>query len=80
MTDKHILYSAEFSLDTGEIRSYLRYKRIPFDEVLFSLKVYRNIIVPNTGARFVPIVQTPDSRFLQDTSHIIEMLEKTFPE
>lgn len=80
MTDRHILYGAEFSLYTGKVRSYLRYKRIPFDEVLSSLKVYRNIIVPNTGVRFVPVVQTPDGRFLQDTSHIIDTLETIFPE
>jgi glutathione S-transferase len=80
MTDRHILYGAEFSLYTGKVRSYLRYKRIPFDEVLSSLKVYRNVIVPNTGVRFVPVVQTPDGSFLQDTSHIIDTLETTFPE
>jgi hypothetical protein len=49
MTDKHILYATEFSLYSGKIRSYLRYKRILFDEVLSSLKVYRNIIIPETG-------------------------------
>jgi len=80
MTDRHILYGTEFSLYTGKVRSYLRYKRIPFDAVLSSLKVYRNIIVPNTGVRFVPVVQTPDGRFLQDTSHIIDTLEATFAE
>jgi glutathione S-transferase len=80
MTNKHILYGAEFSLYTGKIRSYLRYKRIPFDEVLSSLQVYKNIIVPNTGVRFVPVVKTPDGTFLQDTSHIIDTLETAFAE
>lgn len=80
MTDRHILYGAEFSLYTGKVRSYLRYKRIPFDAVLSSLKVYRKIIIPNTGVRFVPVVKTPDGRFLQDTSHIIDTLENAFPE
>lgn len=78
MTDKHILYATEFSLYSGKARSYLRYKRIPFDEVLSSLSVYRDTIVPMTGVRFIPVVKTPDDRFLQDTSHIIDSLETTF--
>lgn len=78
--NKHILYAAEFSLYSGKARSYLRYKRIPFVEVLSSLKVYRKTIVPKTGVRFVPVVETPDGQFLQDTSHIIDTLETAFPE
>ncbi len=80
MTAKHTLYGAEFSLYTGKVRSYLRHKRIPYNEVLSSLKVYRGIIVPETGVRFVPVVRTPDGQFLQDTSHIIDTLEKAFPD
>ncbi len=45
MTDKHILYGTEFSLYSGKARSYLRHKRIPFDEVLSSLSVYRETII-----------------------------------
>jgi glutathione S-transferase len=80
MTDKHILYASEFSLYSGKARSYLRYKRIPFDEVLSSLSVYRNTIIPRTGVRFIPVVKTPDDRYLQDTSHIIDTLETGFPQ
>jgi glutathione S-transferase len=80
MTDKHILYAAEFSLYSGKARSYLRYKRIPFDEVLSSLSVYKNTIVPKTGVRFIPVVRTPDNRYLQDTSHISDTLETDFPQ
>ena len=72
MTQKHILYGSEFSLYSGKARSYLRYKRIPFDEVLSSLSVYRDTIVPMTGVRFIPVVKTLDDRYLQDTSHIID--------
>jgi len=80
MTDKHILYGAEFSLYSGKARCYLRYKQIPFDEVLSSLGVYKETIIPNTGVRFIPVVKTPAGRYLQDTSHIIDSLEKSFPE
>ena len=80
MTDKHILYGTEFSLYSGKARCYLRYKRIPFDEVLSSLDVYRDTIIPKTGVRFIPVVKTPDGRYLQDTSNIIDSLEQSFPE
>ena len=80
MTDKHVLYGAEFSLYSGKARSYLRYKRIPFDEVLSSLKVYKKIIIPNTGVRFIPVVRTPSGEYLQDTSNIIDTLETVFAE
>ena len=79
MTDKHILYGAEFSLYSGKARCYLRYKKIPFDEVLSSLSVYKETIIPNTGVRFIPVVKTPAGCYLQDTSHIIDSLEKSFP-
>jgi glutathione S-transferase len=79
MTDKHILYGAEFSLYSGKARCYLRYKQIPFDEVLSSLSVYKETIIPNTGVRFIPVVKTPAGCYLQDTSHIIDSLEKSFP-
>ena len=80
MTDKHILYGTEFSLYSGKARCYMRYKRIPFDEVLSSLSVYRETIIPKTGVRFIPVVKTPDGHYLQDTSHIIDSLEQSFPE
>jgi len=80
MTEKHILYASEFSLYAGKARSYLRYKRIPFDEVLSSLSVYKKIIVPQTGVRFIPVVKTPDDQYLQDTSNIIDTLETAFPD
>lgn len=80
MTGKYVLYGAEFSLYSGKARSYLRYKRIPFDEVLSSLQVYRKIIIPNTGVRFIPVVKTPAGEYLQDTSHIIDTLETAFVE
>lgn len=79
-TVKYVLYAAEFSLYSGKARSYLRYKRIPFDEVLSSRKIYRDIIIPKTGVRFIPVVKTPDDRYLQDTSHIIDVLEQEYPQ
>jgi glutathione S-transferase len=80
MSDKYTLYGTEFSLYTGKTRAYLRYKQIPFDEVLASIKVYKKIILPKTGVRFIPVLKTPDGNYIQDTSVIIDTLESEFPQ
>lgn len=79
-SQQYTLYGARISLYTGKARAYLNYKRIPYNEVLSSVGVYRKIIIPKTGVRFIPVVKTPDERYLQDTAIIIEELEKTFPD
>ena len=79
MTNKYILYGAEFSLYSGKARAYLRYKKIAFDEVLSTMAVYRKIIMPQTGVKFIPVVKTPDNRYLQDTTNIIDQLELMHP-
>ncbi len=70
------LYGAEMSLYSGKARSYLRKQGFEFEEIKASVNVYKNIIVPNTGVRFIPVVKTADGRYLQDTSVIIDELEK----
>lgn len=79
MSSQYTLYGAQLSLYTGKIRSYLQYKNIPFSEVFSSLSVYKNIIIPKTGVRFIPVVKTPTGEYLQDTSAIVDALEATFP-
>ncbi len=79
-TEKYTLYGAEFSLYSGKARAYLDYKNIPFDEILPTLKIYKKVIIPNTGVRFIPVVKTPSSDYLQDTTHIIDTLENKFPQ
>ena len=79
MPNKYTLYGAQLSLYTGKTRAYLRYKNIPFNEVFSSVRVYEDVIIPNTGVRFIPVVETPEHEFIQDTSAIIDALEKRFP-
>ncbi len=69
----------ELSLYSGKSRSYLRHKRIPFVERPtgpweFFFKVPRH-----TNALAVPVVITPEGEWLQDTSVIIDELERRFP-
>lgn len=72
------LYGAKISLYTGKVRSYLINKNIPYEEVTASIKVYKKIIIPKTGVRFIPVVETPEGEFIQDTTIIIDELEKRF--
>jgi len=80
MTAPHTLYGTEFSLYTGKARAYLRYKGIDYVEKLSTLNVYRKVIIPKTGVRFIPVVETPAGEFIQDTTDIIDTLEPRFPE
>jgi glutathione S-transferase len=78
MSNKYTLYGAPLSLYSGKTRAYLKFKQIPYHEVFSSLKVYKKVIVPNTGVRFIPVVETPEGEFIQDTSVIMDKLEAAF--
>lgn len=79
MTDTYTLYGTGFSLYTGKARSYLRYKGLPYREVLSTLNVYRKVIVPETGVSLIPVVRTPQGECIQDTTGIIDELERRAP-
>lgn len=70
------LYGTEFSLYSGKARSYLRKQGIGFEEVKSTIGVFKNIIIPNTGVRFIPVVKTDRGDYLQDTTVIIDELEQ----
>lgn len=76
MSSNYTLYGAPLSLYTGKVRSYLIYKNLPYQEVFSSLKVYKNIIIPKTGVRFIPILKTSADEYIQDTTVIIDTLEQ----
>jgi glutathione S-transferase len=74
------LYGSEFSLFTGKVRSYLRKKGINFEEVTSTMSVYKNFIIPRTGVRYIPVIQTENDTVIQDTTVIIDALEAAYPE
>ena len=78
--NNYTLYGTEFSLYSGKVRAYLKYKNIPYQEVHPTISTYKKIIVPKTGVSYIPVLQTPNDDYLQDTTHIIDTLEKDFPE
>ena len=75
-----VLYGWHLSYYTGKVRCYLRYKQLPFvdtpvDFVTLIMRVKRR-----TGAVVMPVVVTPQGEWLQDSSAIIDELERRFPE
>lgn len=80
MTQKYRLYGTECSLYSGKARAYLRYKGIPYEEILSTRDVYREVILPRVGRPIIPVVVTPEDETLQDTTVIIDALEDRFPE
>lgn len=74
------LYGSQFSLFTGKARSYLNKKGIEFEEITSTLSVYKRFIIPRTGVRYIPVIQTEDDIVIQDTTAIIDALEAVYPE
>ncbi|AUM12312.1 glutathione S-transferase family protein [Ketobacter alkanivorans] len=74
------LIGTEVSLYTGKLRCYLKYKNIPFEDVLSTNNVYKNIIIPRTGVQYIPVLITDDDVALQDTTEIIDYLESQYPD
>ncbi|MCP3098657.1 glutathione S-transferase [Myxococcus sp. K15C18031901] len=69
------LYGAEISYFTGKVRAYLRWKNLPFEEVLADAKVFKEVILPRVGFPVIPVVVTPEDDCLQDSTEIIDALE-----
>src|SRR5690349_17598234 len=76
----HKLIGAEVSLYTGKVRAYLRYKGIPFEEVAASAEIYRDVIIPRTGVRYIPVLISDDDVAVQDSTAIIDFMEARYPE
>ena len=72
----YYLYGSPVSYYTVKVRSYLRYKGLPFQQLRVSEKVAKNIIEPATGGwRVVPVIKTPQGDCIQDSSIILDELE-----
>lgn len=74
------LYSTEVSYFSAKVRPALRYKRLPFVDLLSTTEAFRKVIRPRTGLTFIPILITPDDEVLQDTSQILDELERRYPD
>ncbi len=79
MTGSYELIAAEVSLYSGKARAYLRYKGVPFREVLASRKVINSVVRPQTGLAMIPVLLTPQGEAVQDTTAIIDTVEARHP-
>jgi glutathione S-transferase len=74
------LYASEVSYFSGKVRPAFRYKRVPFVEILATTAAYRDVIRPRIGFAMIPVVVTPEDETVQDSSDILDALERRFPE
>lgn len=72
------MYGGEISWYSGKLRAYLRYKDVPHQELPSGRDVYKTVILPRVGWPVIPVVITPENEVLQDTSDIIDELERRF--
>lgn len=79
MRDRYRLLGWEVSYFTGKVRSYLRYKGIPYDEEPIDFFEFSVLAKHRTGAAAIPIVITPEGEWIQDSSVILDRLERRFP-
>ncbi|HTU61240.1 MAG TPA: glutathione S-transferase family protein, partial [Polyangiales bacterium] len=75
----HRLLGAQVSYYTGKVRAYLDYKAIPYEEIPARREIYRDLIVPRTGVRFIPVLISDDDVAVQDSTAIIDFLEARYP-
>jgi len=73
-------YGCENSYFSAKVRPALRYKGLHFAELLPTPAAYREVIVPRTGLAFIPILITPEDETWQDTSEILDALERRIPD
>jgi glutathione S-transferase len=80
MTQPYRMYGAEVSYFTAKARPALRAKRIFFEEMLATPAAYAEVILPRVGMGFIPVVITPNDETWQDTSEILDHLERVHPQ
>jgi glutathione S-transferase len=77
---RYRFYAAEISYFSAKPRPALRYKHVPFDEILPTKQAYQGVIRPRTGLSQIPVLVTPGDEVIQDSSIILDELERRFPE
>lgn len=78
--NRYTLYGWHLSYFSGKTRAYLNYKQIPYVEKAVDAFTLMKRIPDKTGASVMPVVVCPDGEWLQDTTHIMELLEQRVPD
>lgn len=77
--DRYILWGGALSLFTGKVRSYLIKKGISYREFYASHPEFNERIRPIVRLGVTPILETPGGDVLQDSTEIIDFLERSMP-
>ena len=80
MARPYRFYASEISYFSGKVRPALRAKRVPCEEVLPTRTAYREVIRARTGLAMIPVVVTPEDETWQDSSDILDALDRRFPD
>ncbi len=75
----YTLHGMMCSYYTAKIRAYLGYKHIPFVET-HDARLYQERMRPIIGYTRFPVLENDDGEVIQDTTVIIDTLEKRHPE
>ena len=73
------IYGSQASLYSGKARSYLRKKKIPFEERQTSHPHFQSVVVAKAGGTFQPTLEAPDGTVVRDTTEIIDFIESRHP-
>lgn len=79
MKHAYLLHGWHLSYFTGKALCYLRYKEIDFTLKPMNLLTLTYTAKRRTGAAVMPILETPDGEWIQDTSVIIDRIEAVQP-
>ena len=79
-TPHYIMYGCPPSLYSGKLRCYLLKKGLTFEERLPSHPEFFTKMVPAVGRMVMPILEATDGSIHQDTTEIIDALERLHPE
>ncbi len=79
MSDVYRVFGSELSPYSVKVRSYFRYKRIPHDWLIRSAATEEEF-QKYAKLPLIPLVVAPDGTAMQDSTPIIETLERTYPD
>jgi len=74
------VYRMDVSYFSGQLEAYLQYKEIPFRRIEATMSRLKQEVGPHSDILKVPTVRTPQGEWLQDSTPIIELLEKRHPQ
>ena len=72
----YYLYGAPHSAFTAKARSYLIKQGIPFEERAFGHPRFMSDVISVTQRLMIPVLETDDGLFVQDTSDILDCLDQ----